>query len=190
MKRIIAVTLIAYSSFLLSCKNTPVPIEEGFTSILADSTMNIQVTATNNQTYYEFGFKFQVLKDGKIAKLGTKLPNAGSYRVSIWDAESKTVLLEKVVNQTQANKQHWVNISLLPIIKDKEYLISVLANNWNDAFQKTGKAIEYPIEKGNIKLLQFAYTSQPSSSSPPKFPNMTDNYYSISGFVDFGFISN
>lgn len=192
MKKHLTVALL--SVFLLfsiiSCKEKAPPVEEGFTNFLADSTMRIKITATNNPVYYEFGLKFQVLKEGKIVKVGTRLPNAGTYRVSIWDFAAKTVLLSQNVTQSQANQQAWSNISGLAIKADTEYFISVVANNWNDAYPKTGGNILYPIIKGSVKVLGFGYASQPSATATPRLPNMTNNLTSISGFVDFGFISN
>ncbi|PLK45603.1 DUF4082 domain-containing protein [Emticicia sp. TH156] len=172
---------------IIGCKKKEIHSEEAFTSFLADSTMNIKVT-TNLSSYYEFGLKFQTLVEGRIVKLGTILPNAGEYRVCVWDFSNKSVLLQQNVIQNQANKLAWVNVSSLPLVVGKDYFISVLANNWNDAYPKSGRIIPYPLVKGNIKILGFAYKSQPSSIAPPVLPNEIDNNFSISGFVDFGFV--
>ncbi|RFS13401.1 DUF4082 domain-containing protein [Emticicia sp. C21] len=190
-KQVVLTLLLSLILFsLLSCQMETQPIEEGFTSFLADSTMKIKVTATNNPVYYEFGLRFQVLKEGKVVKFGTRLPNSGTYRVSIWDFTEKTVLLSQNVIQTQANTQAWADISGLAIKPEKEYFISVVANNWNDALPKAGGNILYPIIKGSVKVLGFGYASQPSATATPRLPNETNNTKSISGFVDFGFIPN
>lgn len=181
-------SIILFSLF--SCQEPAQPVEEGFTSFLADSTMKIKITATNNPVYYEFGLRFQVLKEGQVVKVGTRLPNAGTYRVSIWDFTEKTVLLSQNVTQSQANTQAWADISGLAIKPEKEYFISVVSNNWNDALPKAGGNILYPIIKGSVKVLGFGYASQTSATATPRLPNETNNTKSISGFVDFGFISN
>lgn len=187
---IISLLSILFLFSIISCKEKALPVEEGFTSFLADSTMKIKITATNNPVYYEFGLKFQVVKEGKVVKVGTRLPNAGTYRISIWDFAAKTVLISQNVTQNQANKQAWADISGLVVKPDTEYFVSVVANNWNDALPKAGGNILYPIIKGSIKVLGFGYASQPSATATPRLPNETNNTKSISGFVDFGFIPN
>jgi hypothetical protein len=169
---------------------TLVKSAEVFSTFLADSTMKVLVTANNTNTIYEYGLRFVVTKNGKMVKVGAKLPKAGIYRISVWDVTTKTVLVQQYVDQISNNIQSWADIPALALEANKEYFISIISNNWNDAYPKVGTTVTYPISKGNLKILAFAYASQPTLTSPPRYPDMEDNTQSISGFVDFGFIPN
>lgn len=152
--------------------------------------MTVSVTPNNTHIIYEYGLRFTVAQSGKIVKVGSRLPKAGAYRISIWDASTKTVIAQQYVAQTDANIQSWADIPALNLVADKQYFISVISDNWNDAYPKSGPPITYPIIKGDLKILAFAYASQPMLTSSPRYPDMEDNIHSISGFIDFGFIPN
>ncbi|WP_337043689.1 hypothetical protein [Emticicia sp. 17c] len=175
--------------FSINKSKTLVQSKEMFSSFLADSTMRTEVTNTHNTTIYEYGLRFQVTQNGIIVKVGSKLPNAGVYRVSVWDAASKTVLAQKYVVQYLPNVQAWADVPELALEANKDYFISIISDNWNDAYLKSGSLIAYPLVKDNFKIMAFAYTSQPSFSAVAKFPDIENNKTSIYGFVDFGFIA-
>lgn len=175
---------------MITKSKTVVKSTEMFSTFLADSTMNVTVAADNSIIIYEYGLRFTVTKTGKMVKVGSKLPKAGTYRVSIWDVATKTVIAQQYVKQLTDNLQSWADIPALALTANKEYFISIISNNWNDASPKSSSTISYPITKGNLKILAFAYVSQPMVTSAPKYPDMEDNTHSISGFVDFGFVTN
>ncbi|GAB3519308.1 hypothetical protein [Emticicia fontis] len=152
--------------------------------------MRVLVTPNPSNTIYEYGLRFVVTKKGNMVKVGSKLPKAGVYRVSIWDIATKTVIARQYVYQTADNVQSWADIPELALTADKEYFISIISNNWNDAYPKSGSTVTYPIIKSNLKVLAFAYASQPTLTAPPRYPDMEDNTNSISGLVDFGFVAN
>lgn len=161
---------------------------EVFSNFLAGNTMNVTVTANPNHNIYEFGLRFVVTRKGRMVKVGSRLPKAGIYRISVWDIATKTVIAQQYVYQLTDNVQSWADIPALALTANKEYFISIISDNWNEAYPKVGSIITYPITKGNLKVLAFGTTIQPMITSAPKYPNIEDNTHSIPGFVDFGFM--
>lgn len=161
---------------------------EVFSNFLADNTMNVTVTANPNNNIFEYGLRFIVTRKGRMVKVGSRLPKAGIYRISIWDIATKTVITQQYVYQLTGNVQAWADIPALALTANKEYFISIISDNWNEAYPKVGSTITYPITKGSLKVLAFATTIQPMITSAPKYPNIEDNMHSIPGFVDFGFM--
>jgi hypothetical protein len=163
---------------------------EVFSNFLADNTMNVTVTANPDHNIFEFGLRFVVTRKGSMVKVGSRLPKAGIYRISVWDIATKTVIAQQYVYQLTDNVQAWADIPALALTANKEYVISIISDNWNEAYPKVGSTITYPITKGSLKVLAFATTIQPMITSAPKYPNIEDNTHSIPGFVDFGFMPN
>jgi len=162
-----------------------------FSSFLAEGTMTESVTPNPNHIIYEYGLRFSVTQPGKITKVGLRLPKAGTYRITIWDVAIKRTIIQQYMPQITDNVQSWSNfLAGLPLIPNKEYFISIISDNWNDAYPKIGTTVNYPIVRGSVKILAFAYASQPTLTAAPRYPDMEDNTESISGFVDFGFTEN
>lgn len=187
MKHVNFFTLLLMIIFTFSCKKKEsVPEELTFTTLLNDSNYRTSVTQTAG-SWYEYGIKFKSNINGKINKLGSKLPKAGTYRVTVWDSEKK-IIAETKINQKTDNIFEFQSIKTISIEKDKEYFISILSNNWNDLQHNTSFRIPYPIVVNNISIIQFAYIGQENANSPSKYPTFIDNTTSISGFIDFSFI--
>ncbi len=161
---------------------------EVFSNFLAGNTMNVTVTANPDHNIFEYGLRFVVTRKGRMVKVGSKLPKAGIYRISVWDVATKTIIVQQYVCQMIDNVQAWADIPALALTANKEYLISIISDNWNEAYPKVGSTITYPITKGSLKVLAFATTIQPMITSAAKYPNIEDNTHSIPGFVDFGFM--
>ena len=161
---------------------------EVFSNFLADNTMLVTVTANPDRNVFEFGLRFTVTRNGRMVKVGSRLPKAGIYRICVWDVATKTVLVQQYVYQLAGNVHAWADIPALALTANKEYFISIISDNWNEAYPKVGPPITYPIIKGSLKVLAFATTIQPMITSAPKYPNVEDNTHSIPGIVDFGFM--
>lgn len=161
---------------------------EVFSNFLADNTTNISVTANPTHNIFEYGLRFVVTKKGRMVKVGSRLPKAGIYRISVWDVATKTVISQQYVYQMIDNMQAWADIPALALTANKEYFISIISDNWNEAYPKVGPTITYPIIKGSLKVLAFGTTIQSMITSAAKYPNIEDNKHSIPGFVDFGFM--
>ncbi|RYU96383.1 hypothetical protein [Emticicia agri] len=160
---------------------------EVFSNFLADNTMNISVTNNPAQNIFEYGLRFVVTRKGRMVKVGSRLPKAGIYRISVWDVATRTIIVQQYVYQIINNVQAWADIPALALTANKEYFISIISDNWNEAYPKAGSIITYPITKGSLKVLAFGTTIQPTITSAAKFPDSEDNTHSIPGFVDFGF---
>jgi hypothetical protein len=159
--------------------------ETPLASFFADSTVKFG-SKTINSGYWEYGQRFQVSKVGKITKLGVRTPTPGSYRISIWDVATKTLISQKTVEQTSANIQAWGDITPQPLEVNKQYFITYLSNNWNIAYPKTGSKFSYPIVKSNVVLLAYGNTTS-ALGAAPKYPTAEPTDY-IAGFVDFTFV--
>jgi hypothetical protein len=183
----LSIFFLALLLLVSACKKdeATTPSETPLASFFADSTVKTGAKFTNS-TFYEFGQRFQVSKAGKITKLGIRTPTPGTYRVVIWDVDTKTVIGQKTVEQTTSNVQVWGDITPLALVANKQYFISYLSNNWNTFNPKTGATFSYPIVKGNVVLLAYAYASS-TSGALPKYPTTEDKTY-IAGFVDFTFL--
>ncbi|MEA5459187.1 hypothetical protein VB796_09070 [Arcicella sp. LKC2W] len=180
-----------YTILFLSCKNDKnnlIPDETTFSSILADSTYTIRLTQLNSPRVYEFGLRFSPNVSGSITKLGCKLPKKGSYRMCLWNVNEQKQLAETTVNQTNSDLA-WQAISKASVEAGKSYYVTVISDNWFDAYPKTGGNVKYPLLKGNIQIQAFGYV-QNFIGSPSKMPTLEDNTTSISGIVDFGFQIN
>ena len=181
----LALSLPLFASLaIFSCSKSSdaVPAETPLTSFLADSTVKI---TKQSGGYFEYGQKFQSIKAGKITRLGVRNPNPGTYRVAIWDADTKTVVATKTVEQTTANTQSWNDISPLSIEANKKYYVTYLSNNWFYVTPKTGGNFSYPFTKNNIIFLAYGYALS-AVSALPKYPTNEPASY-IAGYVDFTF---
>ena len=161
------------------------PAETPLASFFADSTIKFGAKTTNS-LYYEYGQRFQVSKVGKITRLGVRTPTPGSYRISIWEVATKTLISQKTVESTSGNLQAWGDITPQPLEANKQYYITYLSNNWNYASPKTGSNFSYPIVKSNVVLLAYGYALSVLGAAP-KYPTTEPTNY-IAGFVDFTFI--
>jgi hypothetical protein len=159
--------------------------ETPLASFFADSTVKF-LAKTVNSSYFEYGQRFQVSKVGKITRLGVRTPTPGSYRISIWDVATKTLISQKTVESTSGNLQSWGDITPQPLEANKQYYITYLSNNWNYAAPKTGSTFSYPIVKGSVVLLAYGFASS-TLGAAPKYPTSEPTTY-IAGFVDFTFI--
>lgn len=170
-----------------ACKKeeTVVPSETPLASFFADSTIKFG-SKTVNSGYYEYGQRFQVSKAGKITRLGVRTPSPGVYRLAIWDVDTKTLISQKTVELTSGNIQTWGDITPQPLVANKQYYITYLANNWNIAYPKTGSTFAYPIAKNSVIILAYGFAST-TVGAAPKYPTSEPTTY-IAGFVDFTFV--
>lgn len=177
--------LLASSLLLLAaCGGTPAPQpkEQPITAHFTDSNYTITATGSGN---YEYGLKFSVAKSGKILRLGIRFPQVGSYRVTIWDFDSKTVLAQATIAQPGILNAVWQNITPLSIQAGKKYFVSVFSSTqWFRAVPKAGGALPYPITVGNVSIEAFQWIS--ASLDPTRFPTNVDNTY-YAGIADFEF---
>lgn len=166
-----------------SCNKTEtIPTQNFLESLLADSVF-INPKIFTQTSYLEIGSTFQVIKAGKITKIGVKAPNTGSFIVTLWDANLKTILLSKTIDQTTAGKKTWINIDSFKLEVNKKYLISVLFSGSYYLYSPSKLNI-YPYSKNNILYLGCFASSTTVGAS--KFP-LVENKNIYAGEYDFTF---
>ena len=151
-------------------------------------------TVAGASTYYEMGFKFSVTKSGKVTKMGVKTPDIGTYRVVLWDADTKSQLATISCNHNNATTFTIVAIGQTALSVGKNYYITFRTLNQNryGITPKTG-TIPYPIALGSVILKEYGYyaaVSTTDNGDTPKFPNIVGETTFARGFPEFEFQPN
>ena len=163
---------------------TPIiyPEENPLAAYIANTGFSVKDDFLNAGDY-EFGLVFSPNVNGKIKAITTKLPEANAnLRVTIWDFDTKSVLITEIINVTAANTAISKSIAELPLVKDKKYLISMNSNDWYNREKPGGGAATYPITAGNIKFTEYLW----KSGATQTFPTGTDDTY-YAGDLSFVF---
>lgn len=181
-----ALLLLFISAMTLSCKKdeddkgNPNPLEVGMEELL--NRIGYEVYNEDPTDSYEIGFTFSSSKAGKISKLGLKLPENGSYEVSLWDDSTKVKLDSVMVNNTDSSKFNYASITPRSIVADKKYVVSVNTTN-KDYFCSDGNLTGlFPFTKGSLTF----YNQVEASVNTTTFPsggNRTSSYCGIASFV-------
>lgn len=166
---------------LIGCKkddDTPAkayPEENPLTAYLQNSGFNQKVDALIDASTYEFGYKFKPKVKGKINAVTFKIPdNATNVRVTIWNADSKTVLRTIVIPTVVKDTELTQSIDALSLDTSVNYCISYNGNDWYYRTRTNGSATTYPIEAGNLLITGYQYGSTLSQI----FPNSSSiSYY-------------
>src|SRR5690606_38715858 len=87
-----------------------------------------------NDAYVEQGFKFKPKVKGKINAVTLKIPdNESNARVTIWNADTKTVIRTITVQSVIAHTEARSDIDPLDIVPTETYIISF---NGNDTYSR------------------------------------------------------
>lgn len=184
---ILSALVITTIFFVGSCKKTettpPAPeIAPISTALLINSATNITTTGSGT---YEYGCKFKVTKNGKITKLASKMPVAGSYRVTLWEiADSATVVGQTTLTQA-AGTLTFGAITPVAVTTEKSYQVTIWSDvSWYEIRPTGGGNFTYPITQGSITIIGYTWIG--TQQVPIKFPvNTALNY--VSGLADFEF---
>lgn len=159
--------------------------EENFLdSYLAATRFDESKTNFINNVEYEFGLEFTPTVKGKITVLHVKLPDPNeTFRITIWDKDSKTILRTEMFNIIKANQDYNFDIPDLELAKDKQYAITVNSNDWytREKFDKTNAT--YPVSVGNITITNFIF----SKGATQTYPTTHAKYY-YAGDFSFDFL--
>ena len=170
--------LIAAGLITLSCsKDSPTTTstptapniqEENFLDgFLATSGFNQKTTPFVNDGTFEYGWEFEPLVKGKITSVKVKLPDVvNELRITIWDKMTGTALKTDIVNVTTVNTVFIFDIADLDVIKNKQYAITMNANDFYQRTRNDNSAVIYPITVGNIKILSNKYVAGSSQTYP------------------------
>lgn len=102
---------------------------------------------------HEMGFFFKPLKKGKINSLVVTLPVVDSdLTVRIWDLRSNTVIRTETIDINAANTAITKVITPLELIKNGEYAITMISENYYKQNRTDLGMTDHPITIGNIKI--------------------------------------
>lgn len=188
----ISISLICLLSFagLTACKKSDAtkPVENTITSFITSETALTAGTRASGP--WELGLVFSASVAGKITQVGAKMPEPGTYRVIIWDFDSKQLLRQKTIEQTSPDKLTLDGIDALALTANKKYVISINSqsagtNKKYGFVYKTNSAEFMPFTKGSILVYNACYSGVATAT----FPNTTPNVkYEMYGFPEFTFI--
>lgn len=177
---------------LSSCKDKKDanPAENAITTfITAENGLSV---STRTSGPWELGVVFSASVAGKITKVGSKMPEPGTYRVILWDFDSKQLLRQKTVEQNAPDVLTFGDIEALALTANKKYVISI--NNQSGGVNKkyafaskTGGGGFMPFTKGSILVHNACYASNVTAIFPNSTPNVN---YELYGFPEFTFIQD
>lgn len=186
--RPLAVLLTAGTIFSSCSKDedsTPPPAEPAPFTRQFFVNMPVTITTTGSGNY-EYGMKFSVTQNGKVTRLASRMPQAGNYRVTLWDASAspKTVLATATITQA-AGALTFQAITPVSLVTGKEYLISVWhSGQWYEIRPLGAANFTYPITIGSISISGYQWVS--SVATPQTFPTNAETTY-VAGMADFEF---
>ncbi|MFH6998197.1 hypothetical protein ACHRVZ_09705 [Flavobacterium sp. FlaQc-57] len=170
LKTIFAILLISISA--VSCSsddkdNTPKFNVENPLATYYTQTGFSTVTNFLNSGDYEFGLVFTPTVKGNIKAITLKLPATNpTVRVTIWDYASKTVLRSETLNVATADVQVTKEISVLALVKDKKYMITMNSNDWYTRSKADKSNAVYPIVAGNITINEYRWLAGTTQTFP------------------------
>ena len=185
---IFGVTLLAAAG-LSSCKSKDAvkPAENVLSAYTTDGTL---VNEVLTGSAFEFGVVFSASVAGKLTQVGGRMPEAGTYRVTVWDNASKQVLRQKIVEQTTPDRLTLNDVEPLLLTPNTRYVISVNsqaagANRKYHKFAKTDGGDLFPVVKGSILVESSTYGTGATAVFPANTSVAKTRLY---GFPDFTFI--
>jgi hypothetical protein len=182
---ILVTTALVVLSF--ACKKEQAhPEEQALGSFLADSTTRI---VRGNYNKFEIGYRFYASRKGKITKLGTRLPDPGTYSVSLWDYDTQLLLMQQTVEQTGAGVLKLENIPPVAVQSNRKYVVSV----YYDATPRPAYVITnqdftsglLPFTKGSLTVVNAQFRNAERSM----FPNTVNNI-GIFGYPEVVFVAD
>ena len=190
MKTIFICGLLLGAVSLNGCgnKDTVKPSENNLTTFVGSESTLTSSTRTSGP--WELGVVFSASVAGKLTQVGSKMPEPGSYRIIVWDFDTKQLLRQKTVEQTTPDKLTLDGVESLALVANKKYVISINSQsagaNKKYAFaQKTGGADFMPFTKGSTLVYNACFRN----TATPLFPDATTNVkYELYGYPEFTFI--
>lgn len=149
--------------------------ENPLSGYISNSGFNQMTTNFINAGSYEFGLRFTPKVKGKINAITVRIPdNATTLRVTIWDADAKTVLKTVNIANVTANTEKTETIEPLTLQKDGRYAITFNSNDWYNRTKNGNAAASYPITVGNIVIDGYNWLSGTTQTFPT---GVSNTYY-------------
>lgn len=186
----LVIVLLALTVAFASCDKDETPKEEEspFFSFFDEPAITIDTTPVANDTW-EYGFVFNPLVNGRITKLGLKLPVTGDFEVKLWDLDSGTpVVLEgKIITSTSVHVPVFVDISPVAVLKEAKLGITILANSFYRIEKQNAADFSFPREIKNIRIVSF--NEETNASGLAVFPE-TANTTRVAPCVNVVFVAD
>ncbi len=186
MKLHLILLVVAGLALLTACNKEKAPPEElALGAFLADSTSRI---VRGNYGNIEIGYRFYASRPGRLIKIGTRLPEAGTYAVSVWDSDTQVLLAQQTVTQTGANVLSLQSIKPLTMVPNKKYVISVYYGPQPQPIHvivSKGPTALLPFTKGSLTVVNAQYRNSQTST----FPSLADNV-GIYGYPEVVFVAD
>lgn len=179
----------AATVFFASCKKdddaVAKPAETSPVTKTFFQTIPVTIAATGSGNY-EYGFKFGVTQNGKVTKLGSRMPDAGTYRVTLWDASvTPKVAIGTASITAAAGVITFQSISPVNLVTGKDYFVSIWSSGrWYEIKPATASAFSYPINIGSISITGYQWIGSPAT--PQAFPTNSETTY-VAGAPDLEF---
>ncbi|GAB3574214.1 hypothetical protein GCM10027578_36500 [Spirosoma luteolum] len=177
---------------LVGCQptNDARPAENGLTTYIGSESTLQQSTRSSGP--WELGVLFSASVAGRLTQLGSKMPEPGTYRVIVWDADSRQLLRQKTIEQTATDKLTLTDVESLPLTANKKYMISINSqsagtNKKYGYAYKAGGTEFMPFTRGNLLFYNAAYSSTATATYPAAVSNVKAECY---GFPEFTFIAD
>lgn len=189
MKKALILALL----FAFSCKSDdPTPSVDVLSTFLKEKA-DLQINTRVNDITWELGTVISSSKTGTVTHLGTNMPSAGKYYVSLWDHDTKSQLAAVQIDQGLELTMR--SITPVKIEAGKKYVLSILARNLNTG-NRTGYKVITSNEGSSARILPFThdfltyheacYTQ--NSISQPLFPGVVTGVLNeMYGLPDFRF---
>ena len=169
-------------------KETVKPTENALTTFI--NAENAITSGSRTSGPWELGVVFSSSVAGKLTQVGSKMPEPGSYRIIVWDFDTKQVLRQKSIEQTAPDKLTLNDVESLALSANKKYVISINSqsggvNKKYGFAYKTGSVDFMPFTKGSILVYNACYRN----TATALFPDVTTNVkYELYGYPEFTFI--
>jgi hypothetical protein len=180
--------LLCISFILLSCgsdDNEPKAKYE-FSAYLIDEISILEHAYDEDGSSFEIGWLFDSEDGGKVVSLGGLFPEAGTYTVTLWDAETQAVLAQVDV-VAEAGELSMEKIDAVTIVAGKDYVVSFNTFSNRDYYWLSPGVSIYPVELDGITVHGEVETG--TSSADSEFPG-TDTNTTVVGVPEIGFIKN
>jgi|GEM_PF-1850142 len=198
---------IALSSLLFSCTKGPfyvlpvIPIRQNenpvstlaFTQGHTKPAFNL--VASSNDYPSEYGLLFTASKKGNLYALGLNVPDTGKYILTLWDADTKAILLRDSVHYTLNYGFLYIDFGTqnkeVEIIPNKKYMASVFMPrspagaplSYHSLFQP-GIEQWVPFTQKHITVLGSYFTK----SDVPTYPDVQVYHQDVLvGLADIGY---
>ena len=191
MKKVLIFGLMLGAASLTGCsskKDTVKPSENALTSFIGSE--NTVTSGVRSSGPWELGVVFSSSVAGKLTQVGSKMPEPGTYRIIVWDFDSKQLLRQKTIEQTAPDKMTLDGVESLALTANKKYVISINSqsggtNKKYSYAYKTGGGNFMPFTKGSILVYNACYANTATALFPSAVPGVMSELY---GYPEFTFI--